>query len=243
MSLSDPPAAPLPDTDFRQLFESSPELFLVLDASDKYRITAASDAYLRATMKERDAIVGCPVFVVFPDNPDDPASANHEAFRAALARARQTGQPETVPVYQYDLPLPGGAGFEEHLWQTSVWPVFAAGGRAPGQRPVALLCRTEDVTRQMLSDAAMGDARSRLEATLGAAEIGTWIWEVASDRVTADRNLAQMFGVDPADAAGRTVGTLHAPHPRGGSAARAGRHRGSRPHRPALQHGIPPPPT
>ena len=53
-------------------------------------------------MKERAAIVGLPVFVVFPDNPDDPATANHEEFRAALERVRQTGEPEAVPVYQYD---------------------------------------------------------------------------------------------------------------------------------------------
>ena len=203
MSLSEPPADLSPVADFRQLFESSPELFLAVDASDDYRIVAASDAYLRVTMKQRDAIVGCPIFVVFPDNPDDPSTANHEAFRAALARVRQTGESEAVPIYQYDLPLPGGnAGFEKHYWQTSVWPVLAANSGQAGRKPVLLLCRTEDVTRQVVSDEAIHDARSRLEATLGAAEIGTWIWEVGPDRVTADRNLARMFGVAPEDAEG-----------------------------------------
>ncbi len=203
MSPPEPPADLLQAADFRQFFESSPELFLVLDTSDEYRIVAASDAYLRATMKERDAIVGCPVFVVFPDHPDDPAATNHEEFRAALERVRRTGEPEAVPVYQYDLPRPGmDAGFETHHWQTSVWPVFADGDDAPGRKPRSLLCRTEDVTRQVVSDQAFDEARSRLEITLGAAEIGTWIWEVGPDRVTADRNLARMFGVTPEEAAG-----------------------------------------
>ncbi len=203
MSPPKPPADLPQAADFRQFFESSPELFLVLDTSDKYHIVAATDAYLRATMKDRNAIVGCPVFVVFPDNPDDPAAANHEEFRAALERVRQTGEPEAVPVYQYDLPLPGkDAGSETHYWQTSVWPVFAEGSSVSGRKPQSLLCRTEDVTRQIASDQAIDDARSRLEITLGAAEIGTWIWEVGPDRVVADRNLARMFGVTPEEAAG-----------------------------------------
>ncbi len=203
MSPSEPPADLMPVADFRQLFESSPELFLVVDASDEHRIVAATDAYLSVTMKQRDAIVGCPIFVVFPDNPDDPSTANHEALRAALARVRQTGEPEAVPVYQYDLPLPGeNAGFEKHYWQTSIWPVLAGENAQTGRRPPFLLCRTEDVSRHVVSDEAILDVRSRLEATLGAAEIGTWIWEVGPDRVTADHNLARMFGVSPADAAG-----------------------------------------
>ena len=203
MSLSPSPDDLPPAADFRPLFESAPELLLVVDPSDKYRIVAATDAYLRVTMKQREAIVGCPLFVVFPDNQDDPATADHEALRAALERVRRTGEPESVPVYQYDLPR-GGAegGSETHHWQTSVWPVFVGGQRSPGQEPAFLLCRTEDVTRQVVTDAAVDDTRSRLEATLAAAEIGTWIWEVGPDRVTADPNLARMFGVDAADASG-----------------------------------------
>jgi hypothetical protein len=57
---------PVTPPDFRALFESAPGLFLVLRPD--LVIVGASDAYLRATMTEREAIVGRHLFDVFPDN-------------------------------------------------------------------------------------------------------------------------------------------------------------------------------
>ena len=53
--------------DFRVLFESAPGLYLVL--TDQFRIAAASDAYLRATMTRREDLVGRSIFDAFPANP------------------------------------------------------------------------------------------------------------------------------------------------------------------------------
>lgn len=44
--------------------------------------------------------------------------------------------------------------------------------------------------------------QTRLEATLSAAEIGTWTWDIESDTVVADANLARMFEMTPSEAAG-----------------------------------------
>ena len=63
------------------------------------------------------------------------------------------------------------------------------------------------MTRQTFSERIINDTSSRLEATLGAAEIGTWIWEMATDRVVADRNLATMFGMTEQEAAGAPLET------------------------------------
>jgi PAS domain S-box-containing protein len=52
------------------------------------------------------------------------------------------------------------------------------------------------------AEAALREARARLEATLRAAEVGTWTWNVATNLVVADRNLAQLFDVTETDAAG-----------------------------------------
>src|SRR5271157_1311716 len=46
----------VPEDDFRKLFEAAPGLFLVLDP--EFRIVAASDEYLRATMTTRRKILG-----------------------------------------------------------------------------------------------------------------------------------------------------------------------------------------
>jgi PAS domain-containing protein len=61
-------AAVISRLDFRKLFESSPGLYLVLDP--QLTIVGASDAYLRATMTEREAIVGHNLYEIFPDNPE-----------------------------------------------------------------------------------------------------------------------------------------------------------------------------
>src|SRR5262245_37938615 len=59
--------------DFRLLFEAAPGAFLVLlPDAPRFTVVAASDAYLRATLTERDHIVGRGLFEVFPDHPADP---------------------------------------------------------------------------------------------------------------------------------------------------------------------------
>jgi PAS domain-containing protein len=57
--------------EYKRIFESAPALFLLLDKNPEFTILDASDAYLRATRKQRQAIVGRPIFDVFPDNPDE----------------------------------------------------------------------------------------------------------------------------------------------------------------------------
>ena len=44
---------------------------------------------------------------------------------------------------------------------------------------------------------ALEETRARLEATIAAAGIGVWTWDIDADRVVADRRMAVMFGVDP----------------------------------------------
>ena len=86
------------DADFQLLFEAAPGSFLVLKPD--FTIVAASDAYLRATMTDRSAIVGRGLFEVFPDNPEDPERDRHaQPTRLARegpgdARPRHDGRPE-----------------------------------------------------------------------------------------------------------------------------------------------------
>jgi DNA-binding response OmpR family regulator len=73
----------VPQPDFRILFESAPACYLVLTTDLK--IIAVSDSYLRATMTQREAILGRGLFEVFPENPDDPAATERAQF-TRLAR-------------------------------------------------------------------------------------------------------------------------------------------------------------
>ena len=127
--------------DFRRLFEAAPDAFLVLDYD--LRITAVSDAYLRATMTERAAIVGRGLFEVFPDNPDDPGADGVRNLRASLDRVRASKAADTMPIQHYDIRRPEseGGGFEERHWSPVNSPVLDDDGRL-----LAIIHRVDDVT-------------------------------------------------------------------------------------------------
>jgi PAS domain S-box-containing protein len=127
--------------DFRALFESAPGLYLVL--TPDLTIAAVSDAYLRATMTERDEIVGRGLFEVFPDNPDDPTATGTRNLRASLDRVRASHVPDAMAIQKYDIRRPDseGGGFEERFWSPLNSPVTNAAGEI-----AYIIHRVEDVT-------------------------------------------------------------------------------------------------
>ncbi|HEX8110425.1 MAG TPA: PAS domain S-box protein, partial [Kofleriaceae bacterium] len=128
------------DLDFRALFEAAPGLYLVLAPDPGLTILAASDAYLRATMTERAAIVGRGLFDVFPDNPADPEATGTRNLSASIARAIATREPDTMAVQKYDVRRPDGT-FEQRWWSPVNTPVL------DGDHAVRyILHRAEDVT-------------------------------------------------------------------------------------------------
>ena len=88
----------------------------------------------------------------------------------------------------------------------------------PSQRELRMLDlyarQAADCIERVRANEALSEARSRLQATLAAAEVATWTYDIAADRMTADRNLARLFSVSPADAAGGPLSVyLQAIHP------------------------------
>lgn len=130
-----------PAPDFRVLFESAPGLYLVL--TPELIIVAVSDAYARATMTKREEILGCGIFDVFPDNPDDPKAECVRNLRASLDRVRQNRVTDAMPVQKYDIRRPEseGGGFEERFWSPVNSPVFGSAGEL-----TYIIHRVEDVT-------------------------------------------------------------------------------------------------
>ena len=107
--------------DFRALFESAPGLHLVL--APDLTIVAVSDAYLRATMTQREQILSRGIFEVFPDNPDDPGATGVQNLRASLERVLKDRVPDAMAVQKYDIRKPQG-GFEERFWSPVNSPVL-----------------------------------------------------------------------------------------------------------------------
>ncbi|MEW5990055.1 MAG: ATP-binding protein [Chloroflexota bacterium] len=174
--------------DYRQLFEAAPGLFLVLDPD--LEIVAVSDAYLRATMTEREAIIGRHLFEVFPDDPNDPAADGVANLRASLDRVRALKRPDSMAVQRYAIRRPEaeGGGFEERWWSPINSPVLDAGGRLR-----QIIHRVEDVTdfvrataRETEQVRLNEELRSRAETMQ--AEILRRVEEIAA----ADRELRRL---------------------------------------------------
>ena len=132
---------PIAPIDFRNLFESSPGLYLVL--LPDFTIVGVSNAYLNATKTRREDIMGKGLFEVFPDNPDDPAATGARNLRASLERVLQTRSADTMAVQKYDIRVPEseGGGFVERFWSPVNTPVFGSDGTL-----VYITHRVEDVT-------------------------------------------------------------------------------------------------
>jgi HTH-type transcriptional regulator, bacterioopsin transcriptional activator and related proteins len=127
---------------FRQLFENVPGRYLIVTPDD-YEIVAVSDAYLEATMTERDDILGETIFDVFPADPDDPDPEGIPRLRASLERVKAEREADVMPVTYYPIPRrdDDDSGFEDRWWSPTNSPVFGATGEIE-----YIIHRVEDVT-------------------------------------------------------------------------------------------------
>ncbi len=125
--------------DYARLFDATPSPQLVLDPD--LMIVEVNQAYLQATGRRREDLIGKGVFEAFPANPADPEADGVHRLKASLVQARDTKRPDTMPVQKYDIPNSDGGGFEERYWSPINVPVFDAGGDVAW-----LLHRVEDLT-------------------------------------------------------------------------------------------------
>jgi len=124
--------------ELRNLFESLPGLFLVLNPD--LTIVTASEAYLGATMTQREEIAGRGIFEVFPDNPDDLNASGVSNLHLSLSRVLQNKVADTMTIQRYDVRRPDGV-FEERYWSPINSPMFGA-----DQKIKYIIHRVEDVT-------------------------------------------------------------------------------------------------
>lgn len=146
--------------DFKRLFESSPALYLVVQAdAPRYTIVAASDAFLVHTLTKREEIVGRGLFEAFPDNPDDPSTSAAGNASASLARVVASRAPDQMPMQRHDVPRPReeGGGFEERWWIPVNAPLFGPSGQVE-----YILLRVENVTDVVREQRAVERARGQI---------------------------------------------------------------------------------
>lgn len=117
------------EPDFSALFTASPYPYLLIDTD--YIIIGANAAYLRATGRTADDIVGKHIFDAFPANPTDPDSTNLNEVRASIEFAINTQKPHVSALLRYAVPREtlGSTVFEDRYWSAVHTPVFDGTGK------------------------------------------------------------------------------------------------------------------
>jgi PAS domain S-box-containing protein len=131
--------APVAAVDYKHLFRSLPDSFLVM-APDS-TILDNSDSHVAVSLKSREEVLGLSIFEAFPSvdqNQGDIIAASHEHVRQHL-------EPHTMPLIRYDLEVPAeqGGGFEEMYWQATHYPILDEQGGLQ-----YIVQRTQNVTEQ-----------------------------------------------------------------------------------------------
>ncbi|MFH8739195.1 PP2C family protein-serine/threonine phosphatase [Streptomyces sp. NPDC017964] len=154
-----------PNIDYKALFTVTPSPYLVLGPD--LVIVDVNEAYLHATGRSRQDLVGQYLFDAFPDNPADESADGVQNLDASLRRVLRWRQPDTMAVQKYDIPVPSRPGaFEERWWSPINTPVLGPDGRVAW-----IIHRVEDVTefvrsRPPKSTGGLLDRREAMEAEL-----------------------------------------------------------------------------
>jgi PAS domain-containing protein len=127
----------------RDKFEQSQRPYLLLHPGSGLHIVDLNDAYARATMISRAAVVGRPIFEVFPDNPNYSGADGVHNLYASLRAAAESGQPDAMPIQRYDVRDSEGRFVERH-WRPVNTPLLDDGGSV-----AYLLHHVEDVTDEV----------------------------------------------------------------------------------------------
>jgi signal transduction histidine kinase len=151
-----------PTSLFEAVFNLSPIGNYLLSPTPEATVLAVNDAFLRASGRRREDLVGISLFEAFPANPDDPEDSGESVLRNSLARVVASGRVDTLPAQRYPIrvQLPNGEEiFEERFWDAVSTPIFGADGR--------ILCishTTSDVTERVRAVAAIRDSEARFRA-------------------------------------------------------------------------------
>ncbi|MFE0699655.1 PP2C family protein-serine/threonine phosphatase [Streptomyces sp. NPDC058872] len=128
------------DLDYAALFAATPSPYLVL-GSDLV-IAEVNRAYLEATGRTREELLGRYLFDAFPDNPADPDADGVRNLNASLHRVLLSREPDTMALQKYDIPVTNRPGtFEERWWSPINTPILALDGSVEW-----IIHRVEDVT-------------------------------------------------------------------------------------------------
>lgn len=160
------PANNLTPLDFEAIFSATASAYLMLDIS--LTIVGVNDAYLRATERTRESVMGRHVFDAFPTNPSEPGASGVPNLQRSLERVIETGTADHVEMLRFDIPVGTGlnAPFETRYWSPVNSPVFGPDGKL-----THIIHNAIDITKQVESENGRRQSERRFKALTDASGV------------------------------------------------------------------------
>ncbi|MDX2396092.1 MULTISPECIES: SpoIIE family protein phosphatase [unclassified Streptomyces] len=150
-----------PEIDYGAVFSALPGMVALL--TPELVFADANEAFLHASGRTREQVVGHFLFDVFPDNPNDPTASGGRNLLASLQRVLTTAERDGMALQRYDVESSERSGeWEERYWSPVNAPVIDSDGQV-----VLIVHRVEEVTELIAARGAPDGSRPRvLEAEL-----------------------------------------------------------------------------
>src|SRR6185295_14478347 len=128
----------LASPDFRQVFDLTPGMCLILDTA--FKIIAQNTEHAKATLTTSRDIIGRGLFEVFPNNPNDSGADGVSAVRRSLLNVLKTRQTDVMPIVRYDV-QPEIGRYQTRYWEITNTPMLGEDGYVRW-----IINRAQDVT-------------------------------------------------------------------------------------------------
>lgn len=172
------------------LFQALNTPYIVFGVDDPdFTILEENAAHADVAMVTRARTVGRPLFDVFPDTSEAYIETGHSELLESIRKVIRTGKPDQLANLSYSIKDPTGT-FEQRYWSVTHYPVKGKSGRV-----IAVCQETRDITDRVVMGRQLERTQHQLDQLLVSSMMGTYEWSVVDDRVYADGNLADMFGL------------------------------------------------
>ncbi|MDD1775884.1 MAG: PAS domain S-box protein [Candidatus Methanomethylicus sp.] len=167
--------------EIQTLLENTPAGLVLFDATPPYKVLAHNRYYqeLFAEPFYSKGMVGLNIY-------DYATAVEAEGVVAVFDEVARTKQPKSFLDFPYKSNPPNQSWFNWHMS-----PLILDG------KVVALVSMTLDVTNRHLAEDALRESEKRLKLAQTLAGVGTWDWEIASDKIKWSEELFRIFGLDP----------------------------------------------
>jgi len=192
---SDSPKSNQIGVDYVRLFQDLPDPYLLIEATDsKFTVIDINKAREAAVSGSRDDYIGRSLFDTYPYTDERFKSTAGKNIREHLQQVVRTGRSYRLEPFGQPLTDSDGKKYVAYL-QGSYTPLRDVSGRVR-----YILASIHEVTEELHAMERVATAESRLAAALTIGKVGSWVFDVASQRIIGDANFRKLFKMNEAKA-------------------------------------------